>query len=227
MIEQSQTFYAAQPPIYRSIDLTTARTAEAIPVAEVGSDGFFCDYRTDGEATLHIQEASAYGFPVKAQAGLRVAFNRLFITNTAQAGKTLHLWIGRGIHFVQPNADITSIDLIREITPPSLATPYGVFGVASTLQTIVAPASNTAGIRINRATITAVQANSVSRLMTKTAAPSGVSDTAAGTLLYASSAAPLQHSEAEVIVPAGQGLYFQTTDSASTSSVMVDYEVLS
>ena len=212
-------------PRLRIILLTNARTAEPITVPESGIDGFFCDYRSDGEALIHIEEASETGYPVKAQAGLRVGARRLFITNTAQAGKYLYFWFGKGVHFVQPNADLTAIDLIREITPPSArTTTYFRKSLSVALSTIVTPAANLAGIAVSRGVVLSGAGEAI-RLMMKTSAPTAYNDSAALTLAYRQVTGELFW-ERDFIVPAGYGLYEQAGGSGSETSVQFGYEVL-
>ncbi len=218
---------------YHYFDLSTARTKEVVSMPDRGADGFFCDYRTTGEAELFLGDPSSYGFPIKKQSGMGVEFNRLFLSNTAQAGKVLHLWYGRGFHFLQPNLDIASIgtiDLVSAITPPPVrATPYFRLSSSAALNTIVTPAANTAGVRVSRGYISS--SNQVrARLMMKQTAPTSWNDSAAVTLAMADSAAGVQFPlmwDNEFIVPAGWGLYEQGEGAGNFTSVSFGYEVLS
>lgn len=214
-------------PRLRIILLTNARTAEPITIPESGIDGFFCDYRSDGEALIHIEEASETGYPVKAQAGLRMGARRLFITNTAQAGKYLYFWFGKGVHFVQPNADITAIDLIRAVTPPSLrTTPYYRLSSSTALNTIVTPAANTAGVVVSPGVLYSAGGSVQERLMAKASAPSAWNDPAAITIAVLMANADYSRNfDGPFVVPAGFGLYEQA-DQLGAAGASFGYEVL-
>lgn len=110
---------------------------------------------------------------------------------------------------------------------PKLATAVYAGGLATSLQTAVAPASNTKGILVNYAKASALQANQRTRIMTKSSAPSSVDDAAANTIAFAEQASiNYEKVERPILIPPGLGLYYQTTDAASTGRVILDYEVL-
>lgn len=222
---------------YKKIDLSTARVKENIVIPEVGADGFHCDYRTTGTAELFMQDPSMPGFPVRKQSGLQVEFNRLWISNDAQAGKLLYLWYGRGFRWLQTLDDITSIgtiSLVSAIVPRAVATAWFRRGVnLSALQTIVTPAANTAGIIVHSAgAFINVNGDSM-RVMWKTTAPASFGDTTAGTLAYAEGVSStnthrIQFSGGQfpTRLPAGVGLYVQQEHATDTAGgAWVDYEV--
>ncbi len=227
---QLETYALAAGLRFRKIDLATAREKEEIGVQGDGADVFFCDYRTDGTATLFLQDPASNGFPVKKQSGMSVEFDKLFITNTAQAGKFLYLWYGRGFRFLQPNADITSIgtvDLVSAITPPEHAqTGYRRNSISSALNTIVAPAANTAGVRVSYASLSAYDHDV--RMMIKQSAPATYQDGTAllNSEINAVSAERTNYRTDEFIVPAGFGIYEQASGATNLTSVELAYQVL-
>lgn len=113
------------------------------------------------------------------------------------------------------------------LTPRTLVTHFTSAGV-TTLETIVTPAANTNGIRVDNIQI----ANSNSgklRVMSKTSAPGSQSDTAARTLLFlgidtATGLAYMTSAPLPIIVPAGEGLYSWANVTGFPPSV--EYEVL-
>src|SRR5687768_3902917 len=113
--------------------------------------------------------------------------------------------------------------MIGQKNPPAPRTGYHVSSeTATTLTTIVAPAANTKGIRIDKASVLFISAtDGRSRIMAKTSAPADANDATALTIAtckgqasnVSASHAPLVGS---ITLPAGFGLYHQQTANYSS-----------
>ena len=119
--------------------------------------------------------------------------------------------------------------LAGRLTPARLSQPfYRRDSVGNTLQTIVAPAANVAGVIVTRCGTGGVNDNC--RIMAKASAPTGLDDGAANTLCYNPNDAatgrmgPVNVST-PIVVPPGLGVY-AITGIASQSFCYVEYEVL-
>lgn len=118
------------------------------------------------------------------------------------------------------------------LTPKTLVTSYFA-GVTSTLVTIVTPAANSNGVRIDGITwsVDSSTLSVRSHLLSKTSAPASYNDKSARLLsafFWDNSATALLHTsqrEFPFIVPAGEGLYTQAS-AANGGSIGIDYEVL-
>ena len=127
---------------------------------------------------------------------------------------------------------IDAVTLVRGITPPSVpTTPYFRSSVSAALNTVVAPAANTAGVRVLRGYIETNAATAIIRLMMKQTAPTSIGDTTAITLEKFTGTANAgggvgKSWEQEFIVPAGWGLYEQSNDAANASGAEFGYTVL-
>lgn len=108
----------------------------------------------------------------------------------------------------------------------SLVSAYFRRTTSSALNTIVAPASNVAGVRVDAATIYGATGNGLVRIMAKSSAPTSVNDTGAHTLLMTYAELQIVDREVPIILPAGVGLYEQAEAAAGNSFVSVSYEVL-
>lgn len=114
---------------------------------------------------------------------------------------------------------------------PKLATSFYFLGASVALQTIVAPASNVAGIKVLAAAVVIRNITS-GRVMAKTSAPTGVDDAAANTVAYRAALngyAPngvIEGQTFPILLPPGLGLFAQKTDAEATSGFLVEYEVL-
>mgnify|MGYP001615637894 CR=1 FL=1 len=105
-------------------------------------------------------------------------------------------------------------------------TAYYRFSISIALNTIVAPAANTKGIRVRYARVQAY--SGVTRLMAKTSAPADVTDGVEilGAAVTGSVANIYVVLPDEKIIPPGFGLYEQSNNGAQEGIVSVDYEVL-
>ena len=112
------------------------------------------------------------------------------------------------------------------ITPPQLVTPFFYVGIDTALQTIVAPASNTKGVRILGAFAWGFSTGLVSRVMAKASAPVSALDTAALTLAMNGSVGGTGSLFNEVVLPPGIGIYAQKEDANGSSGFALNYEVL-
>lgn len=230
----------------RTLDLSTARTDTEFRLA---GNFIFCDKETDGDAHIRFSSNQNPLFPVGANSLVQgLPFNKIYITNTAQAGKTLNIWYGQDVGIQPPNQDITSIGTvstvntvgsitdvanISAITPETInGSSFFYYGALTTLQTIVTPASNTAGIKIYNAYAHAYSGGYIARLMAKTSAPSAVTDNTAKTLAVSvtssssgGGSSSLNPTLTPLIVPAGYGLYSQSDDT-TRHAIACEYEVL-
>ena len=107
---------------------------------------------------------------------------------------------------------------------------YYYAGIATTLQTIVTAAANTAGIIIFGCGAV-VDGADKARVMSKSSAPSSVDDTAARTLAFASgsgtgSLISQHYGSLPWLIPPGEGLYAQKTATGADSGFSIQYEVL-
>ena len=124
-----------------------------------------------------------------------------------------------------------NIGTVAAITPPALATPYYRNSVSTSLQTLVTPAANTAGVVVYGMTGWVYSAGGYAvRIMAKTSPPASIQDAAAHTLLYVATCVgqPLGSTSQialPVMLPSGTGLYEQSSDGTG-SVVTVTYEVL-
>lgn len=222
-----------RPIDLKTFDLSTARTDVFVNVA---GDMLWADLESTGLVKVKRNHDQAPAIPFKANSTIHgQPFKGIYITNTAQSGKILNLWYGLGERITPPNQDITSIqsistlDLVSAITPPSIrTTPYFRYSVSSALNTIVAPAANTAGVRVGRGLIGHVSSTMWMRLMMKASAPATYDDAAAITLSAIRTTSPnLERSwESEFIVPAGYGLYEQSNEAINPSYAQLGYTVL-
>ena len=110
-----------------------------------------------------------------------------------------------------------------------LRSTFNKFGTPGTLETIVAPASNTKGIKIfgafatdNTGTISAT-----TRVMAKASAPTSATDVAANTLAVSGNTTiGMSATGFPVVLPPGVGLYAQSSPGNANASYGVEYEVL-
>lgn len=123
-----------------------------------------------------------------------------------------------------------TVDTVTNPLQPQTLSSSDVRALGSTLVTLVTPAANTAGVRIDSINFTRHTNDGSARLMSKTSAPSSYSDNAARTLLWTFQNATValytwDSITLPVIVPAGEGLYLQGS-AANVSWSSVNYEVL-
>lgn len=112
--------------------------------------------------------------------------------------------------------------VIDEVKPYTLSTFFDVY-LGTALQTIVTPAANTAGIRIDNITMGAWGATGFARVMHKTSAPVSPSDGYALAVGYTNSY--VDKINTPIIIPSGHGLYAQA-NVANAAYVTVAYEAL-
>ena len=117
-----------------------------------------------------------------------------------------------------------------KVTPHTLRSTFNLFSIGATLQTIVAPASNTKGVIVLGAWVednNEVYVNNLIRIMAKSTAPTGSNDTAANTLaINGSGTAPHLGVALPVVLPPGVGLYAQATVLNANGAYGAEYEVL-
>lgn len=121
--------------------------------------------------------------------------------------------------------------MAEKITPPKLGSTYRADNPTTILQTLIAPASNTKGVIIYAAWIYYGPGNG--RLMSKASAPTAWNDAAARTISVGAnegaSARPMFTGAVAlpVVIPPGEGLYFQGSSSATAANAIdVNAEIL-
>lgn len=124
--------------------------------------------------------------------------------------------------------NITTVANVADITPDSLSVAYHRHSGSAALNTIVAPASNTAGVEVYGAFVmNSAGAMERTRVMAKDSAPASVDDTTANTLAIAVMAYPIIGAHRFPIkLPIGMGLYEQSSSAAGASTASVTYRVL-
>lgn len=178
-------------------------SGQQIGVAENVASGFWCEVPAFG--SVQITSASAQTISVIIGGGSDSAPIRFGVNKTTTS-------INGGI-----------------MSPRELVTGYFYQAAVATLQTVVTPAANTAGVRIDSAVMHS--ASGFGRIMAKTSAPSSVTDTAARTIAqYTSMGASNVQAESRytgdsILLPAGEGLYHQV-NGAYQNYVSINYEVL-
>lgn len=152
------------------------------------------------------------------------------------SGKKCQLLYGVDGRFV-PTNDIANIGSVGQLgsitnplTPNSQSVSHDLIGsIGTTLQTIVAPAANTNGVRIDFAAVEFQNSNSGNgRFMHKSSAPSGITDSGAVTILGAcmdTGERGRNLRDGPFLVPAGEGIYFQQSITETAFHSLV-HEVL-
>lgn len=147
-----------------------------------------------------------------------------YIKVTSASAQTVNIISGSSD--VGVNKTTTSING-GTLDPQTLDTSYlGTF--TASLDTIVTPAANVAGIRIDGVNFTYIAGtNGFGRIMFKTSAPSGMNDGSG--LLYVSNyytqtRFDVDKIECPIIIPAGNGLYAQSGNTIG--GYMIHYELL-
>lgn len=121
--------------------------------------------------------------------------------------------------------------MTTKITPPVLGTTYRVDNPGTTLQTLIAPASNTKGITVFFASI--YHTGGTARLMSKSSAPSAWNDATARTIALGcnegtyGAQSHIGHAAFPITIPVGEGLYFQgSVAGAAANNVDVNATIL-
>lgn len=236
-------------PLWFDVDLSAARSISAATalVLPVAGNVLYIDQDTVnvGNAVVHFQDTtlSAASAPITVGPGsiFKVPFTQLLIENAAQAGKRLRVFYGVDIDFLPSLAAQVVISGSVTVSSGNVAIIDGAFPeysnsyanitnmAANTPQTIVAPASNTNGIRVINAAIHATGAGSfLKSLIAKTSAPTTVID---GDVILAGFFGPSGSNKPEnnpvvVDIPAGKGLYVISAGAESTSLQTVTYKLL-
>ncbi len=213
-----------------TFDLGTARTDVEI---DLPGTFIYVDTESEGLAYLRFNNKRNDKFPIRAGLTLNGYFDRCYLTNTAQAGKTLRVWYGMDASIAPPNQDISNITTVGTITnpltPPDLGSgTHFSLSADATLKTLVAPAANVNGIDVIAASMDAWNTTGT-RLMAHTSAPATWDDSAALTLLAVMSAGAGAAGSvlgAPVRVPAGYGLYLQSSNNTYQVHRAVTWEVL-
>ena len=110
------------------LDMTVARTDELIVV-----EGDRLNVQTDGTldgVTIRFNMQSSDPVPVKYFNPWRQQFFQLFLTHTAQAGKTLYLAVGR-LASAEPSSFEFGAELLNNVSAPVDST-VAVLGIAAT-----------------------------------------------------------------------------------------------
>jgi len=113
-------------------DLGDARTNELISIPADGN--CICRVKLDGSATLKLNNQQAQSLSLETIPRIYgIPFKRLFLTNTAQAGKELLLLVGKG-NFTVEVVSMLGIDLQAQYSPviDSTTTPLGAGGTYTT-----------------------------------------------------------------------------------------------
>jgi len=191
------------------------------------------DYFTIEESTadldVRIKDArgNEIGFVQNVAAGFWIEVPDMgYLEVESATAQTASFIVGSGKFGV--NKTTTSING-GQLTPRTLLTHYGSV-VGSSLLTIVTPAANTDGIRIDNITNLPNSSSTWFTVMAKTFAPTAYNDTSARflyahTLAASSSAILVDKIEMPVIIPAGEGLYAQGS-AANSGNLTIAYEVL-
>jgi len=122
------------------------------------------------------------------------------------------------------------IDTIKNVTPVTLTThARSVSYVGTTLQTIVTPASNINGIRIDNLGFILLNIAGVANIISKSSAPINYSDANANILatcnVTGTYAGMVDKINTPIILPVGVGLYMMANiDNVATAHI--DYEIL-
>lgn len=123
--------------------------------------------------------------------------------------------------------NITTVALVSAVTPKSLSVGYYRESATAALGTIVAPASNTAGVEVYAAFVMHGTNGQTCRVMAKTTAPANALDATANTLATALAGySVIGSSGFPFLLPAGMGLYEQSSGAAANSLVAVNYRIL-
>lgn len=216
-----------------AVALDTARDA-ADPVELEGLSGTMLWVSGDstGQAHIRINDKNGARLPLSAHTVLSgVPMRRVFMDWAAQAGKSITLLYGTGVQ-VAPGNDVANIQRVVEdvgVAPHPLGSgAYWRQSASAALNTIVTPAANVAGVRIDALTLYA--GGVYVRLMAKASAPSAWNDGAARTIALASASGSALVTSAHValplLVPAGLGVYEQASGGGGTSNTALAYEVL-
>ena len=215
----------------RDLERRVISLASALDNFELNVAGnvIYCDKLSTGAASIRFSSTSNDPLPVGANFGLeQLDFKRLYITCAAQPGLVLNLWFGSDVHIVPPNQDIASIgtvSLISAITPRSIGTTaYNRWSTSAALNTVLAPASNLAGVVVVSVGLP-VGADGI-RFMAKTSAPSSFSDTTALEIATRKNSTSAFQLALPLLIPAGYGLYEQADGAGGNSGVFVGFTVL-
>ena len=144
---------------------------------------------------------------------------------TSASAQTIEVISGAGK--VGINKTTTSING-GTLDPSTLSTHYG-YHVGTALQTIVTPAANVNGVRVDSITKSYLQSYGTLSVMTKTSAPADYKDITARHLFsWYSNAVDgnlVDKADFPLIIPAGEGLY-TVSDIINNGTVLIEYEIL-
>lgn len=174
---------------------------------------------------------------------------KIFLSNDAQPGESMILeyWGGpmMGPPEIVDDAVIATLDgavaisgfdtdpqiagITDPLTPQTYAASYYRFSASNALNTVVTPAANLNGIRIDAAWM-ANSSNYGQAILAKSSAPSSYADTTADPLLVKFSGSATEGlvilPACPLIIPAGLGLYEKCNSAGATSAAGIIYEVL-
>ncbi len=204
------------------LDLSQARTYE--PLA-LGCEHLRVAELTPGaDVSLLLSPGSEL---LRLEQGMRLEnwpLGTVQVVNTAQAGYTVTLEHWSGLLAGPPRLERGDDRAWERVLD---GVNYQWAGSDSTLKTVVAPSSNLRGVLIQTAEAWAWGSITV-RVMFKQTAPVGFADVAAGTLMYApgTSANGRMVNTSGLIIPAGFGLYHQSSNNTNTSYCAINYKLL-
>lgn len=218
-----------------TLDLSTARAkADALDLPLAGL-GLYATDRCTGSVFLRINSQDGARIPIGAGFAVEYPIARVFLDWDAQPGAVFQLVYG-GARFTPRNdisqigtvASVTNVGTVGEVTPRELGpTAYFRHSTTAALATLVTPAANVAGVRVDAAWC--LSAGPVVRVMAKASAPATWDDATAHTLALARNpegpGGGMSHFP--IILPAGVGLYEQPAAATAATQVGVSYEVLS
>lgn len=173
-----------------------------------GFDGLFVshDGASDTLITLYVGGRESIGFAAQVSGNIQI--------------------VGGSQNTANPPIIDTVNSIINPLTPRTLVTQWGAPS-GTTLQTLVTPAANTNGIRVDADGVVVTGSTGQCRFMAKTSAPASIGDMSARTINWyhiTTSARTGGSPQYPFIIPAGEGLYFQA--DATSIQATIDYEVL-
>jgi hypothetical protein len=156
--------------------------------------------------------------------GLQPAYDRFKVTNMSGALASVDLLVGFAQRYV-PGPERGAGGGGAAATPV-LASTYFRQSSVNTLATIVTPAANVNGVRILFWFAQHAAGGASQRIMAKSSAPSAWNDAAANTVGFCYNGASCLGAAMPIDIPAGLGLYEQSSNGANVSTAIVEYAVL-
>lgn len=213
------------------VDLSTARTDYEIDFTDGGF--LYIDKSSNGNASIKLNSKNNVALYMGPGSSVQADYTKLYLSNTAQAGKKMRLIFsvdGR----IAPGVDISTLDqIVQPVTISAINSPLvgqtlstGIFGqiVDTTVHELIAPASNTNGIRIDSIYLGSDQ---VARLMANPTLPASwsASNVLGLAMIYAAGSDFNVPAVENKIIPAGHGVYV-AQNAAGNTYFDICYEIL-